>query len=153
MRTLPQVTGPTERALGALLDRELLDSRVPGFLGWVAMNLADAATPGTSLRAQLERATQCGTQNAGAVITQLVALGLLESHGALTTHGAAELGSVRERVSATTQRLVAGLAEDELSTTIHVLDHVRDRAESLLKDESHFPFVAAGSRAGLGCFG
>lgn len=134
MRTLPQVTGPTERALEALLERELAASRIPGYLGWVAMNLAHAAATSATLEARLAQTTRCRPEDANAVISELVALGLLVGNGALTAAGAAELASVRERVSATTSAVVAGLADDDLATTIRVLDHVRGQAESLLRE-------------------
>lgn len=133
MRTLPQVTGPTERALGALLDRELAGAPIPDGLAWVCLNLAAAPSAGRpELEARLDAQVKCGPPEAAQTVEQLVAVGLLDSAARLTAAGQTALTSVRERVRTRTETLVAGMPEDELETTIRVLDRVRARAESML---------------------
>lgn len=132
MRSLPQVIGPTERALRALLEQAIADSRIPGYLGWVATNLSDGARPRASLEAELERATKCGTRASEATVSELVALGLLDAGGAITGSGLSELRAARERIGAITRSIVADIPDINLAVAIGVLDRVRGRAESLL---------------------
>lgn len=132
MRTLPQVTGPTENALRALLDRQLAHSSVPDYLAWVCMNLSTTAVSRADLEAQVVGATKCETRAATAAIDSLVDLHLLGADGQPTSQGQAELTATRQRVKAVTDQLVVGLSEDDLAQTIGVLDHIRDRAEAIL---------------------
>jgi len=133
MRSLPQVLGPTELALRTLLDQAIADSRIPGYLGWVAMNISDGALSRPTIEADLERATRCGARAAAQVISELKALGLLDARGALTAAGLDELGSARERIGAITRSIVADVSDDDLAVAIDVLDRVRGRAELLLR--------------------
>jgi len=133
MPTLPQVSGPTEHALRALLDRELASSRIPDYLGWVCLNFSTATRARSDLEAHLEQATKSTPEQAAATVDGLIALGLLAGTGEPTSEGQAELMSTRQRVKATTDHLTAGLSEDEVATAIGVLDHVRGRAEAILK--------------------
>ncbi len=133
MRTLPQVTGPTEHTLGVLLDRELASSRVPDYLAWVCLNFSGAARDRSSLQAHLDQETKCGRERAAGTIERLIALGLLDSNAQPSPGGQAELTSVRKRVKTITDQLVIGVSEDDLATTIRVLDHVRHRAQAILE--------------------
>jgi uncharacterized pyridoxal phosphate-containing UPF0001 family protein len=133
MLTLPQVSGPTEHALRALLDRELASSRIPDYLGWVCLNLSTAASARSDLEAHLEQATKSTPEQAAATVDGLMALGLLTGNAQPTSEGQAELMSTRQRVKATTDKLTAGLSEADLAIAIGVLDHVRGRAEAILK--------------------
>lgn len=132
MRTLPQATGPLENALRVLLNRQLASSRIPDYLAWVCMNLAAHASSRPTLEAQLEQQTKCEPERAAATVDGLIALGLLDDEAHPAPEGKRELVSSRQRVSAVTDQLVAGLSEADLATAIGVLDHARERAESIL---------------------
>ncbi|HYB28863.1 MAG TPA: hypothetical protein VEF89_19780 [Solirubrobacteraceae bacterium] len=134
MKALPQVTGPTENALRALLNRQLTSSRIPDYLAWVCLNFSAGSGSRATLEAMLDAETKCGPEAATAAVEQLVAFGLLVNDGHPTPDGQAELAAVRRRVQITTAKLVAGVSEQDIATTILVLDHVRERAEALLED-------------------
>ena len=132
MRSLPQVTGPTENALRAVLDRQLSGSALPSYLGWVCMNLAQSATSRADLKMHVQRETHCTPGEASATVADLTDRGLIGAGGHPTSSGNAELDAIRLRVRVTTQNLVEGIPEEELSITTRVLDTVRRRAEELL---------------------
>lgn len=123
MPTLPQVSGPTEHALRALLERELAISRIPSYLGWVCLNLAAGLDKAADLPAQLDRVTKCGRDRSVETVDQLTTLGLLSTGAKLTPGGDAELVSTRQRVKAATDQVTAGLTNDD----------VRTRAEAMLE--------------------
>ncbi len=132
MPSLPQVTGPTEHALRALLDRELASSSIPDYLAWVCLNLATGSTSRVDLEAKLEQATRSTPGLAARTTKRLIALGLLTSQAQPTAAGQADLDATRQRVKATTDQLTAGLPDADLTTAIEVLDRVRARAEAML---------------------
>ncbi|HLH65368.1 MAG TPA: hypothetical protein VKV27_06665 [Solirubrobacteraceae bacterium] len=115
------------------MDQAIADLPIPGYLGWVAMNISADGRPRAILEADLERATRCGARAAADAVSELVALGLLDAGGALTATGLSELRSARERIGAITRSLVADIAETDLALATDVLDRVRDRAETLLQ--------------------
>ncbi len=133
MRSVPQVTGPTEHALRALLEHELASSLIPDYITWVCLNLSTGSADRSDLQTRLQEATKCTLELAVDTIERLVALGLLTKTAQPTAIGQADLDSTRQRVKATTDQLTAGLSDADLATTIEVLDHVRTRAEALLR--------------------
>ncbi len=132
MRTLPQATGPLENALRVLLNRQLASSRIPNDLAWVCMNLAAHTGSRPTLESQLEQEARCESEQAAATVDGLIVLGLLDGEAHPTPEGKRELVSTRQRVRALTDQLVDGVSEADLGTTIGVLDHARERAESIL---------------------
>jgi hypothetical protein len=132
MRSLPQVTGPTENALRPLLNRQLSGSAIPSYLGWVCMNLAQSVASRTDLETQVQRETRCTPGEASTTVGDLIDRGLIGASGRPSSSGNNELDAVRLRVRVTTQLLVEGIPEEELSITTRVLDTVRRRAEELL---------------------
>jgi hypothetical protein len=133
MKPLPQVIGPTEDALRALLNQQLAGSRIPGYLTWVCLNLSAGSSSRATLEAMLGAETKCRPDAAAATVEELVALGLLVNDGHPTPDGQVELAAVRRRVQGTTAELVAGVSEEDIARAILVLDHVRERAEALLQ--------------------
>jgi hypothetical protein len=98
----------------------------------VCLNLAAGAGSRDGLETLAARETRCAPPRVTATVDQLIDLGLLDGDGRPTSGGDDELGAARRRVRAVTDRLVAGLSEDDLATAVGILDQVRARAESLL---------------------
>jgi DNA-binding MarR family transcriptional regulator len=135
-RQLPTVIGPTENALRALLAKILTPTRIKTYEAWVVLNAANnagTATPGGNWQLTVADALKIELGDVDEVLSQLRAAGLISNDDSLTAFGTAELDAARSRVSATTSRLVDGLSEEEQATARLALDHVRHKAEELLR--------------------
>jgi hypothetical protein len=132
MRSLPQAIGPTENALRQLLTRQLSGSAIPGYVGWVCLNLAEPTASRADLETRLQQEVRCTPGEASTTVTSLIDRGLIGVDTRPTPSGLDELAATRRRVKATTARLVEGIPQEEQSRTIQVLDTVRRRAEQLL---------------------
>jgi hypothetical protein len=114
----------------------LSTTRIKNYRAWVVLNAAsNAEVAAFSANWQLAVADALKVElgEVDEALAQLRAAGLVSKDGLLTTLGTAELATARSAVSGTTSRLVDGIGEEELQTARVVLDHVRCRAEELLR--------------------
>lgn len=135
-RPLPTLIGPTENTLRALLTKTLSTTRIKTYPAWVVLNaLANAAGSGSTAthRAAAADALKVETDDVEAIVVGLRAVGLVDADDSPTAFGAAELAAARSAVSATTARLVDGIGDEEQATVRLVLEHIRARAEALLR--------------------
>ncbi|MBI4942667.1 MAG: hypothetical protein HY830_18155 [Actinobacteria bacterium] len=125
---LPAAVGRTERALSAVLLAALEGTLVAGSDEWVALNALAGGPddPDAAVRTALRDAPDRGRATLGA----LRGKGLVDGDGRLTDDGRAAVAQVRSRVAPATHRLVEGLPEADVATTVRVLDAVRERAAS-----------------------
>lgn len=135
-RPLPTVIGPAENALRALLTKILSTTRIKTYPAWVilsAVSNADAATSGENWQLAIAGVLKVGLDEVDDVLAQLRAAGLVSNDGSPTALGTAELATGQSAVSAATSRLVDGISEEEQTTARRVLDHVRRKADELLR--------------------
>jgi hypothetical protein len=135
-RPLPMVIGPTENALRALLTKILSTTRIRTYPAWVILNAASNAntmTAGGNWRVAVAGTLKVELDDVDDVLGQLRAAGLVGKDGVLTALGAADLAAGRSAVSAATARMADGLSDQEQATARHVLDHVRRKADELLR--------------------
>jgi hypothetical protein len=135
-RPLPTVIGPAENALRALLTKILSTTRIKTYPAWVILNAAsnaDATASSGNWQLAVADALKVELGEVDEVLAQLRAAGLVGNDGSLTALGATELATGRSAVSAATSRLVDGIGEEEQTTARLVLDHVRRKAEELLR--------------------
>lgn len=136
-RPLPTVIGPTENALRALLSTTLRSTAIDGYEEWVALNMAASPADEPPLIDRLSAALHVESSFAAQVLESLRDDGLLERGASTATaQGEAELRAGRALVSTVSEKLVEGVAGDELEVAIRVLDRVRARAEELLTTAS-----------------
>jgi hypothetical protein len=132
----PQVLGETEKALNAILYRELTAVSLTEHQ-WITLRLTVAAG-GEISRAQLVGrlggALKVGVTDAEACVQELGAAGLLESSAeggvAVTEAGAQLHARVRSAVNEITQRLWGDLPETDLETTGRTLTTILARANA-----------------------
>lgn len=135
-RPLPTVIGPTENALRALLTKILSTTRIKTYPAWVILNAvsnADSKTGGGNWRPAIAEALKVELDEVDGVLAQLRAAGLVDNDGLLTARGVTDLATGRSAVSAATARMVDGIGEQEQATARLVLDHVRRKADELLR--------------------
>ena len=135
-RPLPTVIGPAENALRALLTKILSTTRIKTYTAWVILNAAsnaDATASSGNWQLAVADALKVELGEVDEVLAQLRAGGLVSNDSSLTALGATELATGRSAVSAATSRLVDGIGEDEQTTARLVLDHIRRKAEALLR--------------------
>lgn len=134
-RPLPSVIGRTENALRPLLTKTLSTTPITSYSGWVVLNAVatSAATQEVPWRTAVADALNVEHDVIDAVLAELRSANLIDEHAAMTRFGRAELTATRAAVAATTARLVEDLGEEEQETTRRVLDHIRIRAEALLR--------------------
>lgn len=133
----PQVLGEAEKALNAILMRELAG---PGLSEhqWITLQLviaAGGAVARDELVGRLDGALKRGTPDAQARIDELLAAGLLESGGPagqvrVTETGREVHARVRDSVSAITRRLWGDLPSDDLAITGRTLATILARANA-----------------------
>lgn len=123
-----------ENALRALLIRTLAPTRIASYSHWVMLNAAARAPLGDAAqRGGVAEALRVEPRVVDDALDDLRAEGLVEVDGSLTTLGTAELSSARSSVAATTALLVDGLDDHEQEIARGVLDHIRLRADELLR--------------------
>ncbi len=125
-RSLPQIIGSTESALGALLDHELAPFPALGRDAWIYLNMSLAGTPLPAIATTLQ-------QSAESVERIRIALrdnGILDAAGALTSAGNDLLTAARESVSAATTQLTADVDASDIETTARTLELVQQRART-----------------------
>ena len=135
-RPLPTVIGSTENALRALLTKTLSTTRIKTYSCWVTLNVAsNAPTTASSRSWQLAVAEllKVGVHEVHEAVAELRTSNLLDHDDAVTALGASELARGRSAVSTVTSRLIEGISDEEQTTARLVLDHVRCRAEELLR--------------------
>jgi hypothetical protein len=135
-----QVIGQTEKALNAILDRQLAGTGLTE-PQWVTLNVA-IASGGTVDRDQLTGrvagALKISDAEAQARITELAAAQLLDapddesSPVKLTDAGQQLHGQIRAAVTPITQRLWGDLPAEDLATTGRVLSTILERANTEL---------------------
>jgi hypothetical protein len=133
---LPTVIGPTENALRALLTKILSTTRIKTYPAWVILNAvsnADTTTGGGNWRLAVAQALKVELDEIDDVFAQLRVAGLVGNDGLLTELGATDLATGRSAVSAATARMVDGIGDQEQATARLVLDHVRRKADELLR--------------------
>ena len=133
---LPTVIGRTENSLRALLTQILASTRIETYPAWVVLNGAasgDADDSKDDWRRAASDALKVEASVVDAVVAQLVQAGLVSANGAVTAEGAAELATARPAVAKATALLMEGVSEEEQAATRRVLEHVRDRADVLLR--------------------
>jgi DNA-binding MarR family transcriptional regulator len=112
----------------------LEQSAVDGYDEWVALNTLDGTHASADAVDEIARVLATGRAVAGRALDTLVGKGLVtvDREGArLTASGRALLTDLRAMVGKATHRLVDGLDDAELTTTLHVLDHLRDAARAM----------------------
>lgn len=135
-RPLPTVIGPTENALRALLAKVLSATQIKTYSAWVILNAAagaDATKPNGDWRPGVADALKVDLEDMDDVLAQLRTAGMLGKDDSLTAFGAAELATGRSVVAATTAHLVDGISEEERTTARRALDHIRLKANELLR--------------------
>ncbi|MDP3890824.1 hypothetical protein [Nocardioides sp.] len=136
-RPLPTVIGPTENALRALLVHVLSDSAICTYEAWVAMSSAanDAAEgPGAmNWRAALANRLAKPLPFVDEVVERLRKAGLIDSSGAVTDRGAAELAAARAAVGEVSSAVVADIPQPDQDVARRVLDKIRLNAEDHLR--------------------
>lgn len=147
-RPLPTVIGATENALRAVLTAILAQTPIQSYAAWVTLSTLasrgpdNRSDPGRPAVGHALKATAADVEH---VLGQLCAAGLTNPQDALTARGEVELAAARTLVAAATGRLVDGVGHDELAITRRVLDHVRLRAEDMLKPD--VPDATSGPRS------
>jgi DNA-binding MarR family transcriptional regulator len=133
-----QIIGQTEKALNAILDRELTgtDLTEPQ---WVTLTIAVMSGPTVdrdALASRVAGALKVSDAQARARIDELAASGLLEANtdGAVsvTQTGTGLQGRIRANVTEITQRLWGDLPPDDLRAAGRVLATVLERANTEL---------------------
>jgi hypothetical protein len=129
----PQTIGQAEKALNAILLRELsgtgLDER-----GWVTLTLALRAEPGLELDTFTDRlasSLHSGAEEARAAVAGLIGRGMLERDGEVlrVAPAARELhAQIRAAIAPITERLWGDLPPADLAAAGRVLEIVRERA-------------------------
>jgi hypothetical protein len=135
-----QIIGQTERALGALLDRQLAGTGLTA-PQWVTLTLA-AASGGTvrddRLRSRVAAALKVSATQAQARISELTAAELLSTPPGeaatvtVTAPGLQLCDQIRAGISEITRRLWGDLPPEDLETAGRVLGTVLDRANEEL---------------------
>ena len=133
----PQVLGETEKALNAILIREL-DTVGLTEHQWIALQLTVTAGGGLAdeqLVGRLAGALKRGTADAEARVHELVAAGLLapgddDAQVTLTEAGRKTHGSIRRAVAEITERLWGDLPRADLDTTGRTLATILERANT-----------------------
>jgi DNA-binding MarR family transcriptional regulator len=133
----PQVLGETEKALNAILHRELVAVDLTEHQ-WIALRLtaiAGGAPAREQLLQRLAGALKVGVGDAEARVEELVVAGLLEASGAegrvtVTQAGTDVHGRVRGTVAEITQRLWSDLPTEDLETTGRTLHVILERANA-----------------------
>jgi hypothetical protein len=135
-----QILGQTEKALNAILDRELVGTGLTERL-WVPLTVT-AASGGTLDRDQLVQRLTDGVKvseaEAQARIAELAAAELLEAPDGegkpvtLTEAGRQLHGQIRAFVTEVTERMWGDLPPEELTTAARVLSIILERADAEL---------------------
>ena len=132
----PQVLGETEKALNAILDRQLAATGLTEHQ-WITLRLtmtAGGEIARTQLVGRLAGALKVGAADAEARLGELMAAGLMEASDegrvAATEAGAAVHARVRGAVNEITQRLWGDLPVSDLETTGRTLVTILERANS-----------------------
>jgi DNA-binding MarR family transcriptional regulator len=133
----PRLIGQTEKAMNALLDRELSGTGVSE-PEWVTLVLAVTSTATADRRrfaGEVSGALKVAEADAAARIGQLAARGLLEapdegSEVRVTEAGRALHDRVRAAAGEITRRLWGDLPDEELAAAARVLSTVLERAEA-----------------------
>ena len=135
-----QIIGQTEKALNAILDRQLAGTGLTE-PQWVTLTIAvmsGGSLDVPALATRVATALKIGGPDARARIEELAAANLLEVRDddratARVTHAGNELhGRVRRAVSEITQRLWGDLSADDLAIAGRVLATVLERANGEL---------------------
>ena len=133
----PQVLGETEKALNAILYRQLNSAGLTEHQ-WITLRLtvtAGGITTREQLVGRLAGALKVGASQAEARVDELVAAGLLQSsdeHGrvALTYAGTQLHAQIRGAVSEITERLWGDLPAGDLETSGRTLTAILERANA-----------------------
>lgn len=139
----PRLIGQTEKAMNALLERELSGTGITE-PQWVTLVLAVASRPALDHRSfadQVVGALKVGDADARARIAELAAAGLLDAPGegselSVTEAGLRLYDRVRAATGEITRRLWGDLPDAELATTAKVLGSVLQRANAELASGS-----------------
>jgi DNA-binding MarR family transcriptional regulator len=133
-----QIIGQTEKALNAILDRELAGTGLTE-PQWVALTIAGmsgGSIENAALVTRVGDALKISQAEAQARVDELAAGGLVEAgsdESISVTHAGSELlGRIRTTVAEITQRLWGDLPTDDLATTGRVLATVLERANAEL---------------------
>jgi hypothetical protein len=129
-----QLIGRTEKALNAILERELAGIGISE-PQWVALTLT-VTGGGSSVVERVSEALKVSESAARALVAELESLGLVRTTAPdafeATEEGAARWGSVRAAVGPITQSLWGDLPAGELAVAGRVLDTVLARANAVL---------------------
>jgi hypothetical protein len=132
----PQVLGETEKALNAILDRQLAATGLTEHQ-WITLRLtmtAGGEIAREQLVGRLAGALKVGAADADARLGELIAAGLMEASDegrvAATDAGAAVHGRVRRAVNEITQHLWGDLPARDLETTGRTLVTILQRANA-----------------------
>jgi DNA-binding MarR family transcriptional regulator len=133
-----QLIGRTEKALNAILDRQLAGTGITE-PQWVALTLtvvSDGSVTGDVLVARISDALKVDEVAVRERIAELAAAGLVQTTGdgtvKATEKGEAQWGQVRADIARITQDLWGDLPEAELAVAGQVLNTVLTRANTVL---------------------
>ena len=123
-RALPTVIGPTENALKSLLQSILTPSDVNDDREWAYLNLTAGGTPQSAILSTMG----ITSTELRAIRAELGTRSLVDGKGELTPSGLKALAQLRPKVSAMTERLMAGIDDVDAQVAVHVLDAIRHNA-------------------------
>ncbi|MGI5238366.1 hypothetical protein [Dactylosporangium sp. CA-139066] len=133
-----QLIGQTEKALNAILDRQLAGTGITE-PQWVTLTLtvrAGAPLPGDTLAARVAAATKVDRSEAHDRLTELTTAGLIQENAdgtvTPTERGKAQWTTVRASIETITADLWGDLPAPDLTTAATVLTTVLQRANTLL---------------------
>jgi DNA-binding MarR family transcriptional regulator len=133
-----QVIGQTEKALNALLERQLAGTSITE-PQWVTLTLtvvSDGTLSGDALAERVSHSLKVTQATAHQRIVELTAANLVRTSpdGTVeaTEHGKAQWSQVRAAITQITEQLWGDLPEEELATAGRVLNTVLSRANTLL---------------------
>ncbi|GAB37194.1 hypothetical protein [Gordonia sputi] len=125
-RSLPQIIGSTESALGALLDHALAPFPALGRDEWIYLNMSLAGAPLAAIAATLQRSVESVER----IRITLRDNGILDAAGVLTSSGNDQLTAARESVTTATAQLTADIDASDIDATARTLELIQQRARA-----------------------
>ena len=125
-RSLPQIIGSTESALGALLDHALAPFPALGRDEWIYLNMSLAGAPLAAIAATLQRSVESVEH----IRITLRDNGILDAAGVLTSSGNDQLTAARESVTTATAQLTADIDASDIDATARTLELIQQRARA-----------------------
>ncbi|KNA90454.1 hypothetical protein ABW18_16375 [Gordonia jacobaea] len=125
-RSLPQIIGSTESALGALLDHALAPFPALGRAEWIYLNMSLAGAPLPVIAATLQRSVESVEH----IRIALRDNGILDDAHKLTSAGNDQITAARESVTTATAQLTADIDASDIDATARTLELIQQRARA-----------------------